>query len=88
MDEHAAVHIASAVVFASPDRCEDVADRIAGLPDTEIHGFQDGKIIVVLEGASVGAVGSRLTTIAGMDGVLSATLVYERIASLEELGDS
>lgn len=76
-------HISSALVLAFPDRRADVAERIARLPDTEVHGIENGKIVVVLEGRDVGEIGERLTVISLMDGVLAANLVFEQFCEPE-----
>lgn len=87
-DEHGhELHISSAVVFATPDHVSEVRERIARLPLTEIHFEERGKMVVILEGASVGEIGARLAEIALFDGVISANLVYEHVeplAGLEE----
>jgi nitrate reductase NapD len=44
-----------------------------------VHGIENGKIIVLLEGASVGEIGERLTAISLMEGVLAANLVFEQV---------
>ncbi|MEQ8356028.1 MAG: chaperone NapD [Kiloniellaceae bacterium] len=79
-------HISSAVVSARPEFCQGVAERIASLPDTEVHYVAESKIVIVMEGSSQDAIGGRLTHIALMDHVLSANLVYEIVDSqnLEE----
>lgn len=79
-------HVSSAVVTARPERCPDIARAIAALPETEIHAVEGSKIVVVMEGRSSGEIGSRLTTIALMDGVFSANLVFEQIAPIEQSG--
>lgn len=79
-------HISSALVLAFPDRRADVARRISRLPDTEVHGIENGKIVVVLEGADVGEIGARLTEITLMDGVLAANLVFEQLCEAEPEG--
>jgi len=79
-------HISSALVLAFPDRHADIAERIARLPDTEVHGIVNGKIVVVLEGADVGEIGERLTAISLMDGVLAANLVFEQYCETEAEG--
>lgn len=76
-------HISSALVLAFPDRRADIAEQISRLPDTEVHGIENGKIIVVLEGANVGEIGERLTAISLMDGVLAANLVFEQLCETE-----
>jgi periplasmic nitrate reductase NapD len=72
-------HISSALVLAFPDQRPAIIERISEMPHTEVHGIENGKIIVVLEGASVGEIGERLTTISLMDGVLAANLVFEQL---------
>lgn len=81
------LHISSAVVTARPERCPDVARRIAALPQTEIHRVEGSKIVVVMESEESGEIGSRLAAISLMDDVFSANLVFERIEPLEALGE-
>ena len=79
-------HISSAVVTVVPARREAVADAIARLPETEVHHRHGSKIVVVLEGPDSDVIGGRLALISQLDGVLSATLVYEQIEPLDSLG--
>src|SRR3546814_7862717 len=72
-------HISSAVVSAIPQHAGAVAASLARLPDTEVHHVVGGKIVIVMEGPSGGAIASRLAQIALMDHVLAANLVYEAI---------
>ena len=70
-------HISSAVVSVLPEHGGAVAEAIAAIPDTEVHHVVAGKIVIVMEGPSEGALGERLARIALMDHVLSASMVYE-----------
>ena len=70
-------HISSAVVSVLPGHEAAVSEAIAALPETEIHHAEGGKIVIVMEGPSTGALGDRLARIALMDHVLSANMVYE-----------
>ena len=79
-------HISSALVLAFPDRRAEIAERISRLPNTEVHGIENGKIVVVLEGADVGEIGERLTAISLMEGVLAANLVFEQLCETEAQG--
>src|SRR5262245_32557416 len=79
-------HVSSAVVTAFPDRCAELARRIATLPDQEVPHIENGKIVVVLEGADSDVIGGRLAAIAMMDGVLSANMVFEQMESLDDPG--
>lgn len=80
-------HISSAVVSALPARVDAVLACIGEMPDTEIHRVENGKIVIVLEGASTGVLGDRLVAISLIDGVLSANMVFEQIEDLENLDD-
>jgi nitrate reductase NapD len=72
-------HISSALVLTFPERREEVARRISEMPDTEVHGIESGKIVIVLEGADAGEIGERMIAISLMDGVLAANLVFEQV---------
>jgi len=80
-------HISSAVVSALPAQVDAVLARIRELPETEVHRVENGKIVIVLEGASTGVIGDRLAAISLLDGVLSANMVFEQIEDLEKLDD-
>ena len=69
--------IASVLVQARPERLAQVAAAIAALAGCEIHARDPkGKLVVVIEAATTGAVGSMLNTIALLPDVLSAALVF------------
>jgi nitrate reductase NapD len=88
MSEQArSIHISSAVVSVLPQRCDELARGLSTLQGVEVHHRSDSKIIIVIEGTDSGAIGSRLAEIATFEGVLSANLVFEQIASLAELGE-
>jgi nitrate reductase NapD len=72
--------IASVLVQARPDRLSQVADAIAVLKGCEIHARDPkGKLVVVIEAATAGAVGSTLNQIALLPNVFSAALVFHAI---------
>ena len=79
-------HISSALVTAWPERCADVARRIATLPDTEVRFAEGSRIIVIIEGPDSGTIGARLAEIGSLDGVLSANLVFEQAENLDVSG--
>lgn len=76
--------ISSAVVTSLPGREAAIAARIDAMPGLEVMALGHGKIVVVLEGGSVGEVGNLLTEIAGMAGVVSANMVFEHVEDREE----
>ncbi|KRW93080.1 chaperone NapD [Paracoccus sp. PXZ] len=78
------LHISSAVVTARPDRAAELARHFATLPGTEVHAVEGAKIVLVLEGASVGEIGGRMAEISVMEGVFSANLVFEQILPADE----
>lgn len=79
-------HISSAVVSVLPATAETVLSQLSAMQDVEVHGHEGGKIVVVLEGRSTGAMGDLLTRIALLDGVITANMVYEHIEKEEVVG--
>lgn len=76
-------HISSIVVSVLPRMADDVLARLVAMPDVEVHGHQGGKIVIVVEGSSTGAMGDCLTRIALLDGVVAANMVCEHIETEE-----
>jgi periplasmic nitrate reductase NapD len=69
--------IASVLVQARPDRLDEVASAVAALSGCEVHARDArGKLVVVIEAATTGAVGATLNAIALLPNVLSAALVF------------
>ena len=76
--------IASALVQARPGQLDDVASAIEALPGTKIYARDPkGKLVVVIEAADVGAIGTVLNTISVMPWVLSAALVFHGTEAVE-----
>lgn len=71
------VEIASILVQALPQRLDAVARNLERLPGTQIYSKDPrGKLVVVLEAAEVGVIGTMLNTISAMPDVLTAALVF------------
>jgi nitrate reductase NapD len=69
--------IASVLVQLRPERLADVEAAITALAGCEVHARDPkGKLVVVIEAAPAGAVGSLLNTIALLPDVFSASLVF------------
>ena len=72
--------IASILVQARPERLAEVETAIVALSGCEIHGRDPrGKLVVVIEAADAGALGSTLNTIALLPDVYTASLVFHAI---------
>ena len=72
--------IASILVQARPERLAVVASAILALQGCEIHGRDPrGKLVVVVDAADAGALGTTLNTIALLPDVYSASLVFHAI---------
>ena len=72
--------IASVLVQARPERMAEVEAAVTALAGCEIHARDPiGKLVVVIETSSAGAVGSTLNAIALLPGVLSASLVFHAV---------
>lgn len=76
-------HVSSAVVAVLPQARDAVLDALGMLPNVEVHAEGNGKIVIVIEGASSSELGGTLTRIAMFDGVISANMVFEHM-DLEE----
>ena len=72
--------IASILVQARPERLDEVEAAIIALSGCEIYGRDTrGKLVVVIDAADAGALGSTLNTIALIPDVYSASLVFHAI---------
>jgi periplasmic nitrate reductase NapD len=82
------LHIASLVVHARPQRVAALAAHIDTLPGARVHGHNAfGKLVVTLEALHEAALLDTLGRIQRADGVLSATLVYQCVDSLEAMNE-
>jgi nitrate reductase NapD len=88
MTKHASLlHISSAIVSVLPAHRDDVARLLSQMPGVEVFHQAETKIVIVMEAPESGVIGARLAEVATIDGVLSANMVFEQIASLAELGE-
>ena len=72
------VEIVSLIVNAWPQHLDTVAADIVALGNAEIAGrHPEGKLIVVLEEATQGAIGAKTNVISGLPNVLSAVMVFQ-----------
>lgn len=70
--------ISSAVVLTKPELVGDIVATIIRL-GAEIGAAENGRIVVVMEGPSPGALAALLGAIGDIEGVLAANMVFEHI---------
>ena len=81
-------HITSLVVRARPERVDPIASQIAAMPGMEVHATDPaGKLVVVLETASLREVTDRIGDLNAIDGVVTATLVYHQTEDAADLDE-
>ena len=82
------LHIASLVVHAAPSRLDAIAEAIAALPGARVHAASaSGKLVVTLEAPTAAEITATIAGIQRLDGVLSATLVYQCADSLDAMNE-
>ncbi|WP_137926518.1 chaperone NapD [Cupriavidus sp. 2SB] len=86
-------HIAGIMVYAHPASLDRVQAAIAAMTGVEIHAVSDiGKLVVTAEAPTSQAIVAQLTCLHQLEGVISATLVYQHnedaAAMYEEIGDA
>jgi|tagenome__1003787_1003787.scaffolds.fasta_scaffold16138286_1 nitrate reductase NapD len=81
------IHISSAIVSTLPDHQDHIVRLLADLPEVEVHHRSPSKIVIVMEAADSGVLGSRLAEIATWPGVLSANMVFEQVETPTVIGD-
>ena len=84
MPDTTTYHVSSAVVSVKPDSKDAVLAALPALPGVDVHAADQSRIIITIEGHSTGELGDRLTSIAVMDGVIAANMVFEH-SEKEEL---
>jgi len=78
------MHIAGVLVQTRPERLPQLQTRLGDVPGVEIHTINpDGRLVVTVEGDGRKAVADALFALHALDGVLSASLVYEESETVE-----
>ena len=79
------MNISGILVHAAPAKYEKVKRELLAFDDVEIPvENEDGRIVVIIDEAGTQPSGESLMKIQGIDGVLSANLVYQHIEEDEE----
>jgi nitrate reductase NapD len=76
-DDNKITHVASAVISALPHHLVQVRAHLAVTRGVEVVAVHNHKIVLLLEASGRDAIGSLLTQISLLEGVLSANLVFE-----------
>ena len=76
------MHIAGVLLQTRPEHIPKVRARLDDLAGLEVHTINpDGRVVVTVEGDGRKAVADVLFALHNLDGVLSASLVYEQSES-------
>ncbi|HEY7580644.1 MAG TPA: chaperone NapD [Acetobacteraceae bacterium] len=78
------LHIASAIIKTRRLEQEAVRAAIAAMPGADIVAAEAGRVVVVLEADHSPAISDMLDQVAALQGVLSATLVFEHAEPEED----
>lgn len=80
------MNISGILVHAMPAKYEKVKEDLLALPDVEIPvENEDGRMVVIIDEPGDQPSGESLMKIQGIDGVLTANLVYQHIEEDENL---
>ncbi|MBL8487516.1 MAG: chaperone NapD [Rhodocyclaceae bacterium] len=73
------MNISSIVVHARPGSADAVRERLEGMPGIEVHAVSpEGKLVVTIETEGDGETVAAFEAINGMEGVLSASMVFHQ----------
>lgn len=87
MAERRPYHVSSAIVVVRPENMAAVRKHLASMNGVEVHAAEGGKIVVVIEGGSTGALGASLSEMSLLEGVVAANMVFEHVEFEELSGD-
>lgn len=80
-------HVSSAVVVVRPGSEERVTAALAAMENVEVYAAEGGRLVVVIEGKSSGAMGAALSEISAFSGVVAANMVFEHAEQEEAFAD-
>jgi len=70
-------NICGMVVRSTDNRADDVRASLLAIPGVEIHSAEAGRMVVTVEDESYRQVADNINSIQYIDGVVSASLVYQ-----------
>ena len=73
-------YVASLVLQVRPEYINEVKDKLATMPYTEIHGEKtdEGKLVVVMEADKEKALVSKMESLQTLEGVMAVSLIYSQ----------
>lgn len=79
------ISVCGVLVLVHPDKREATESRLKQISGLEIHGASDqGKLVVTVETDSYRKTGDAVTTLQHVEGVLSASMIYQHAEDLDE----
>ncbi|GIU32594.1 chaperone NapD [Shewanella colwelliana] len=78
------LHVTSLVVQVRPEQMSNVRQTILTMENAELSVNDEVKLVVVLEGETQKGLMADIEAINGIEGVLSAAMVYHQSEVLEE----
>jgi|LGVF01.1.fsa_nt_gb periplasmic nitrate reductase NapD len=70
-------NICGMVVRSRDNRIDDVRTSLLAIPGVEVHAAESGRMVVTVEDENPGHVAETVQNIQFLDGVVSASLVYQ-----------
>lgn len=70
-------NICGMVVRSRDNRVDDVRTSLLAIRGVEVHAAESGRMVVTVEDENPGHVAETVTNIQHLDGVVSASLVYQ-----------
>lgn len=70
------MNVCGILVHTQPDEMETMKERLVAMPGVEVHGMDEGRMVVTLEREEEETLGDAMLGIQQMEGVLSASMIY------------
>jgi len=78
-------HVAGCLIHTRPADTATIRCWLEALPDVQVHGEANGKLVVTIEGSDAPTVLAQLDAVKRRAGVLSAVLVYQHCEALSQI---
>lgn len=78
------INICGCLVHTTPERTADVIAAIETAEGSEVHGHQDGRIVVTVEDTKAKRASDQIMDMHQIPGVLTVTLTYHHFEALDD----